>query len=65
MRDLHRYSHSKVVLLVKDKNDVVCPKCVILVAVGETHEGPQKRLSRNEVAGCLSVIMRRCRYSKS
>ena len=38
---------------------------MVLVAVGERHEGLLKRLSRNEVAGCLSGITRRCRHSKS
>ena len=46
-------------------NDVVTHKCVVLVAVGEMHEGLQKRLPRNEVAGCLSGIAHRRRHSKS
>ena len=54
VQDLHHYSHSKVMLLIKDRNDVVSPKCVVLVVVGERHKGLQKRLSRNEVAECLN-----------
>ena len=44
---------------------VVTRKCVVLVAVGERHESLQRRLPRNEVAGCLSKIACRCRHSKS
>ena len=51
--------------LFKDRNDVVTYKCVVLVAVGERHESLQKRLLRNEVAGCLSGITHRYRHSKS
>ena len=31
-------------------------KCVVLVAVGERHDDFQKRLSRIEVAECLSEL---------
>ena len=44
-------------LLIKDRNGVVSPKCEALVAIGERPEGPQKRLSRNEVAECLSELL--------
>ena len=56
---------AKVVFAVSSRNDVVTHKCVVLVSVEERHECLQKRLFMNEVAGCLSVIMRRCRHSKS
>ena len=50
----------KSCLLVKDRNDVVTYKCVVLVAVGERHENVLIMLPRNELAGCLSKIARRC-----
>ena len=60
----HRCS-KKLCLLFKDRNDVVTHKYVVLAVVGEWHESLQIMLPRNEVAGCLSVIVRRCRHSKS
>ena len=56
---------ANIELLNKDRNDVVSPKCMVLVAVGERHKGLQKRLSRNDVTECLSRIICRCRHSKS
>ena len=38
-------------------------KIVVLVVVGERHESLQRRLPRNEVAGYLSEIARRCGHS--
>ena len=51
---------AKIVLLVMDRNNVVTYNCVVLVVVGERHESLQKMLPRNEVAGYLSEITRRC-----
>ena len=65
-RNMRRCIRSKKSCLqFKDRNDVVTHECVVLVAVGERHECLQIILSRNEVAGCLSAIARRCRHSKS
>ena len=55
---------AKVLLLNKDKNDVVsherCP-----LAVGERRMMMiSHRVRRNEIAECLGVITRRCRHSK-
>ena len=52
-------------LLVKDRNDVVAHGCVVLVVWGEKRECLQKRLYRDEVARCLSRILRRSRQSQS
>ena len=46
-------------MLVKDRNDVVVHECVVLVVWGEKREFLQKMLSRDEVAGCRSGILRR------
>ena len=53
-----------VTIVVKDRNDVVTHKCVVLVVVGERHESLQKMLPMNEVGGCLSESTRRCRHSQ-
>ena len=37
-----RLTYQKSCLFFKDRNDVVTQKCVVLVAVGERHEGLQK-----------------------
>ena len=54
---------AKVVL--KDRNVVVVHECVVLVVWGEKRECLQKMLPRDEVARCLSGILRRSRHSLS
>ena len=61
---LHR-CNKRLCLLLKDRDDVVTHKCVVLVVVGEGHESLRIMLPRNAVAGCLSRIERRCRHCKS
>ena len=55
---------AKVLLLNKDRNDVVSHKRSP-IAVGERRMMISHQVKRNEIAECLNRITRRCRHSKS